>query len=254
MAKLYKSLNSQFKKKRFYSTETKNRSLAAFKKNVKRGMSKRSKKINDDRREAQKKTIEVYERENKMEELEELVDLALSAGAKGVKQVFDKDGNMLPVCSVDPPIRSNKYTKTLARQVVDLIASGNTVSDICNKQKLVGLATFRKWYRDVPEFKRQIDQAYTERADYYVDKLFELMEEVKHNEVGVKEATFVADNIKWIAERLHPKFMQKRNTEAINVQVNDDAKVQFQILLAENKDVPLQIEDINEGRNNTETV
>lgn len=225
---VYKGFNKGAKR-RYYSPETKKRAMDAFKKNRSNGLKKKAK----ERREARQKTREVYAMQGRSEELEELSAALVASGTKTNTIVYDKDGNMIPLAK-SPAIHPNsKYNKLIARQICNLISEGSTVSDVCNKHKVIGYEAFRKWYRDLPEFRRQVDQAYTERADYYVDKLFELMEEVKGKEVGVKEAAFVADNIKWIAERLHPKFMQKRASEGISVQVNDDAKVQFQIMLAD---------------------
>lgn len=213
--------------------------MNAFKKNRSKGIKKKAK----ERSAARKRTREVYAMQNRNDELDELIETVKESGVNPHAVVYDRDGNMIPLRKTPAIHHASKYNKTIARQICSLISEGSTVSDVCNKHKIISYDTFRRWYRDFAEFKKQVDQAYTERADYYVDKLFELMEEVKTNEVGVKEATFVADNIKWIAERLHPKFMQKRSSEAINVQVNDDAKVQFQIMLADSPSTAVSTEN-----------
>lgn len=191
-------------------------------------------RANDQIRAEGRKTLALYQSRGMEDEFWGLVTELKLGGVCVNKKVYDMEGNLIPLIPLDEKnvTHSTKYNRTHAREIVNRVIQGETLKEICKSEHLPRLETVRKWYRDYPDFTRQLDQAYTERADYYVDQLYDLMKEVQEGKLGTKQATFVADQIKWMAERLNPKFLNKSKSDGINVQVNDDGKVQFQILLA----------------------
>lgn len=168
-----------------------------------------------------------------LEELHEMM-VAVKSSDLGNKamELYDKNGQLIPVLNL-----TKNYDKKLAEELCDKVAEGSSLKELCNgENKLMDIRTARKWYRNIPEFKKALDQAYTDRADYYMDKIYQLMDDVETGRLDPRKATFVADQIKWVAERLHPKFMQKNSKTSINIDADSisDGGINFQIILADN--------------------
>lgn len=232
--------------KRFYSTETKRKFLKVRDKNF----ASMRQRANDKIKEEGRKSLIVYKQQGREAEFWELIETLLEKGVPRNMKVYDKDGNLIPLLDFEErrPSRSVvKYDKRVLSTIVERIINGDTLSNICLSEGMPPLIRVRDWYSKYPEVARQLDQAYTERADYYVDQLYGLMEEVKNNSLDVKKGTFIADQIKWLAERLHPKFVAKGRDAGINVQVNDEGKVQFQILLHNPASLKKEITDGSEN-------
>jgi hypothetical protein len=190
-------------------------------------------KIGDARlREKGAKTVEIYTKEGRIDELHDIIQECKSRGFNRTMEVYDKAGNLIPLGNITPRA---KFNKKVTNELCARISQGENLRTLCKLPEFPNHSTIRKWYHQFPEFKKALDAAYTDRADYYVDQLYELMDEVKSDSLGVKQADFIATQIKWIAERLHPKFMAKTAKSDINVQVNDDGKVNFQILLSDER-------------------
>ena len=139
------------------------------------------------------------------------------------------------------------YTHRKATKLCLLIANGQSINRITKDPKHAKWCPTRQsifhWSRDIPEFKTMLDMAYICRADHYIDKLYELMDDVETGALGVKEAGFVAEQIKWIGEKIHPRYA--KSIESNNPQVNIAAKEgsAIQIILA---DKPKEITDGSE--------
>lgn len=160
--------------------------------------------------------------------LDQIQDMmvAVKEAGLGQKLLYDKDGTVIPVHN-----HAKDYDPELADVVLERMRDGDTVQ-ILQRDGVITLNKFRKWYRSVPEFKKNADAAEIERTGLFYTKIQDLMGEVERGSLGTKEATFIADQCKWILERLNPKFMRKDGKQELNVNVNDDGKVQFQIMLA----------------------
>jgi hypothetical protein len=183
-------------------------------------------------RKVRKKMAEELALENAINNgtLDELHEL-MQAVPNRQTPLYTKDGTLVPTSKR----LIADYDADLAETVLERMSSGDTVR-MLEKQGVITLRQFRKWYRNVPDFKRSADLAEVERTQVFDDKLQELTEEVRQGSIGPREATFIADQYKWLMERLNPKFMQKNKSGDLNVQVND-GKVQFQIVLAPNKEI-----------------
>lgn len=176
------------------------------------------------------KTTRLYEKQGRLQELHDLIRDLKESGVSVLKKVYDKDGNLIPLLKLENS-PGMTYDKRLANKICNAIAVGKTLSAVCTQKDFPSYNAVRKWYRDIPEFKEQLDNAHVERLDYYLDELFDLMDEVKEEKVGVRQAQFVAEQIKWFAEKIHPRFEQKRG-DKFNVNIGDDGKVQFNITMA----------------------
>ena len=159
--------------------------------------------------------------------------------------------------------KRSKLNSEMAVLITNFISSGHTISDLykeyCDENgDLISFAkandipsrtTIMKWIKDNEDFAKLYNQALIDRADFYIDKLHELMDSVHDDEIDVKKATFIADQIKWIATKLHPKYYNKESMERSIVNIDaGDGKVDFKILLAPSspniKQLPNHVEGI----------
>jgi hypothetical protein len=162
-----------------------------------------------------------------LDEVHDLMLVAKSADLHPAQNIYDKNGNIIPT-----KLKTD-YDPAVGDDLCDRIACGEVLTKICSgTEKPCTLAKVRKWYRDVPEFKRKLDMAYSDRTDYYVDKLYQLMQDVESGTLGPRQASFIADQIRWMAEKLNPKFIQKSSKMDLNVVNDGDGNVNFQIILA----------------------
>jgi hypothetical protein len=210
------------RKKRFVDNKQKKRLMAKWR----RFQSKIIRRHHRNMRTEERQALMLAELNGTLDEMHDLmvaVKQDPTVSSTSIKRTAD--GTIIPV---HVPVREPWEDK-----ICELITCGSTLKEVC---KIEGMPTHnrvRKLYRESIGFKRQLDQAYTDRADYYVDQLYELMSEVKSGTTGTREASFVADQIRWLAERLSPKFMQKGNGKLdINLDNMQDGKVQFNIILA----------------------
>ena len=161
-----------------------------------------------------------------LDEVNELITAVKDSDLPPGVVVYSKSGEVIPLSS-----KAKDYDAKLGEEVCEKIRNGETVSTL-NKAGIITVNKFRKWYRSVPDFKRMADEAELERSHLYFDKINQLITDVENQNIGTKEAQFIADQCKWILERLNPKFMQKSGKQELNVNMGEDGKVQFNIMLA----------------------
>lgn len=90
--------------------------------------------------------------------------------------------------------------------IMEAVASGYSVSYFAQSVGLNGhkLATFLK--RLEGDRKQQYEEARAARAMYNADQILEVIRKVEDGELLVPAARMIADNLKWMAERLDPEL------------------------------------------------
>lgn len=90
--------------------------------------------------------------------------------------------------------------------VMEAVAGGFSVSYFAQSVGLNGqkLATWLK--RLEGEQKQQYEDARAARAMHHADQLLDIIEKVEHGELMVPAARMMADNLKWMAERMDPEL------------------------------------------------
>ena len=128
-----------------------------------------------------------------------------------------------------------KYDRAIATKIAALIADGQSVTNISHMPKMPVRSTLMRWYRDEPDFKRLVDIAVVDRADYYLDKIVDIFDRVERDNISIEKAKFLVDQWKWVLLKMHPKFEEGRK------QTEQQATVQFQITLS---DKPKKLTDV----------
>ena len=146
--------------------------------------------------------------------------------------------------------RSVAYNNQLGTRIASLLSDGGSITRIAQLKDMPHRTAILRWYRDNADFRKLMDIAVIERADYYLDKIIEVFDRVEKDQITLEKAKFLVDQWKWILLKMHPKFEENRKPQ------EENTKVQFQITLDTkrmlNKDEvqvidinPLQIEDKN---------
>ena len=88
--------------------------------------------------------------------------------------------------------KMSKYTKEAGNKICELIVGGKSlaqiVSDKANEEwgcaKDVG--TIIRWRKAHPDFDLQYNQAFSDRADHYIENIENLIEDLKNKKIDVK--------------------------------------------------------------------
>ena len=143
-----------------------------------------------------------------------------------------------------PKIRRypDSYKPRLGQKIATEVANGKSLAQIAkeNPDWCPVQTTIRAWYKNHPDFAKLLDQAYVDRADFYVEKMFDVMEKLEKGLLKPATAKILLDEYFRIATKLHPKFLEPK---LANLQITPGDGLKFSITLAPDTDVK-QIENI----------
>lgn len=104
---------------------------------------------------------------------------------------------------------SVEYTPELGRQVCDLIAEGETLTDICNMPGFPAVRDIARWRTEVDEFAQALAIAKDVRADIRVDSIAKTVREMRKGEIDPGIGKAVVDGLKWLAGKDSPRYADK---------------------------------------------
>jgi hypothetical protein len=142
-----------------------------------------------------------------------------------------------------------KLNWDVALQICELVSLGYSLTKVC---ELYGhkrgwpksTTTWYKWCRLNPELKEMYDTAQEDRADTYVDHIIRVVDAVEQGNTTVDIAKFVTDQLKWIAEKHKPRKYGAQKQVSTD-QEGGPAKIEFNVILGDQKDTPKQVEAIS---------
>ena len=105
-----------------------------------------------------------------------------------------------------PPV---EYTPELARQVCDLIAEGETLTDICNMPGYPAVRDIARWRAEIDEFATAFAIAKDVRADIRVDGIAKTVREMLKGEVDYQVGKAVCDQLRWLAGKDSPRYADR---------------------------------------------
>lgn len=105
-----------------------------------------------------------------------------------------------------PPV---EYSPELGRAVCDLIAEGETLTDICNLPGYPAVRDVARWRTDVDEFAAAFAIARDTRADIRVDGIAKTIKEMRKGEVDHQTGNAVVNGLKWLAGKDSPRYADK---------------------------------------------
>jgi hypothetical protein len=104
---------------------------------------------------------------------------------------------------------SVEYTPELGRAVCDLIAEGETLSDICNMPGYPAVRDVARWRAEVDEFAVAFAIAKDTRADIRVDGIAKAVKEMRKGDLDRAVGKAVIDGLRWLAGKDSPRYADK---------------------------------------------
>ena len=122
--------------------------------------------------------------------------------------------------------RYTAYSRDMALQVIEDIANGGIVDEICQRKDRPVKVTFYRWLREVPELSALYDAAVEQSAMALEDQLLvqadRLMKQKGMTAVQIRAIAVAMDQLRWSASKRNPKRYgnQPPQAAAIAVQIN----------------------------------
>ena len=104
-----------------------------------------------------------------------------------------------------PVGRPPKFTQTLADDICERIANGESLRNICRDKSMPDKTTVLRWVDDNNDFCDQYARACARREDSFFDDLIEIADSVTADAAEVAKARVQIDARKWVLSRMNPK-------------------------------------------------
>ena len=104
-----------------------------------------------------------------------------------------------------PVGRPSKFTQTLADDICERIANGESLRNICRDKSMPNKDTVHSWLNKDKEFSDQYARACARREDSFFDDLIEIADSVTADAAEVAKARVQIDARKWVLSRMNPK-------------------------------------------------
>ena len=104
-----------------------------------------------------------------------------------------------------PVGRPSKFTQTLADDICERIANGESLRNICRDKSMPDRTTVLRWVDDNNDFCDQYARACARREDSFFDDLIEIADSVTADAAEVAKARVQIDARKWVLSRMNPK-------------------------------------------------
>jgi hypothetical protein len=117
--------------------------------------------------------------------------------------------------------RTWKFSQAMADMICSKILAGKALTAVCEEPGMPGYHIVSHWRRANPDFAEQIDQAITDRAEVYHDKIMEVVEELDTapEKDMVSAARVKVEALKWAAEVGNKARFGKKEMQGGNVAV-----------------------------------
>lgn len=113
-----------------------------------------------------------------------------------------------------PVGRPSKFTQTLADDICERIANGESLRNICRDAAMPNQDTVHSWLNKDKEFSEQYTRARARQEDSYFEDLIEIADGVIPDAAEVAKARVQIDARKWVLSRMNPKkYGDKVQTE-----------------------------------------
>lgn len=109
-----------------------------------------------------------------------------------------------------------KKSKSLLKEIVELLQLGNTLSSVCRQKEMPGLTAIHRWMKEDKEFKEEILDARRLGAMTWLDKMQDLLDQhIEPTQVQVVREKL--HHARWMASKLIGVF----NDKVINENIGD---------------------------------
>lgn len=115
--------------------------------------------------------------------------------------------------------RPSDYLPEVAADICALLAEGDSLRKVCERQGMPNKATIFRWLAQHDEFRDQYAKAAETRADAIFESMFDIADSVNEEAAAVAKARLRIDTRKWALARMNPK---KYGDKVVNEMVGKD--------------------------------
>ncbi|MEK2643885.1 terminase small subunit-like protein [Bdellovibrio sp. BCCA] len=101
------------------------------------------------------------------------------------------------------------FSQIIADLICQKIMEGESLSAICKQEGFPSYSVVCRWRNEQPRFKDDLEQAYKDRAEYYLEKVLEIAGAIEPNE-SARKARIKLDAYKWCAGIAAPEEKPSR--------------------------------------------
>lgn len=117
--------------------------------------------------------------------------------------------------------RPSDYLPEVAADICSLLADGESLRKVCERQGMPNKATVFRWLAQHEDFRDQYAQATETRADAIFEEMFEIADEVAEEAAAVGKARLRIDTRKWALARMNPKKYGDKVSQDIDLKSSD---------------------------------
>lgn len=117
--------------------------------------------------------------------------------------------------------RPSDYLPEVAADICSLLADGESLRKVCERQGMPNKATVFRWLAQHEDFRDQYATATETRADAIFEEMFEIADEVAEEAAAVGKARLRIDTRKWALARMNPKKYGDKVSQDIDLKSSD---------------------------------
>lgn len=117
--------------------------------------------------------------------------------------------------------RPSDYLPEVAADICSLLADGESLRKVCERQGMPNKATVFRWLAQHDEFRDQYVKATETRADGIFEEMFDIADEVAEEAAAVGKARLRIDTRKWALARMNPKKYGDKVSQEIDHKSSD---------------------------------
>lgn len=117
--------------------------------------------------------------------------------------------------------RPSDYLPEVAADICSLLADGESLRKVCERQGMPAKATVFRWLAQHEEFRDQYAKATETRADAIFEEMFDIADSVAEEAAAVAKARLRIDTRKWALARMNPKKYGDKVSQEIDHKSSD---------------------------------
>jgi len=117
--------------------------------------------------------------------------------------------------------RPSDYLPEVAADICSLLAEGESLRKVCERQGMPSKATVFRWLAQHEEFRDQYAKATETRADAIFEGMFDIADSVSEEAAAVAKARLRIDTRKWALARMNPKKYGDKVSQEIDHRSSD---------------------------------
>lgn len=117
--------------------------------------------------------------------------------------------------------RPSDYLPEVAADICSLLADGESLRKVCERQGMPNKATVFRWLAQHDEFRDQYAKATETRADAIFEEMFDIADDAAEESAAVAKARLRIDTRKWALARMNPKKYGDKVSQEIDHRSSD---------------------------------